>query len=244
VTEVLFIGTGEAFASGGRQNSAILVRAGGRSLLLDCGPTTLSALKKLGIDPREIDGVVVTHFHGDHVAGLPFLLIDDLYESPRSEPLVVLGPPGIEQRVWQLCTVFSYPGENERRYNLRFEEFSTEGERTVAGFRLRAYPAHHQPETRPHMVNVSHNGRAVFYTGDTGWHEKLPERVGDADLLISECTLYEPVFEYHMSHVELDRNRERFRCRRTVLTHLGSDVLSHMNAVRFDTAEDGLLLRV
>jgi ribonuclease BN (tRNA processing enzyme) len=244
VTEVLFIGTGEAFGSGGRRNSAILVRGGGKSMLLDCGPATLNELKKLGIDPREIDGVVVSHFHGDHVAGLPFLLLDDLYENPRREPLIVLGPPGIEQRVWQMCAAFSYPGKSERRYNVRFDELSLERERIAAGFRVRAYPAHHQPETRPHMVNVACNGKAVFYTGDTGWHEALPECVSDSDLFISECTLYNPEFEYHLSHAQLDRNRDRFRCGRIILTHLGSEVLRHLEKVQFDTAEDGLLLRL
>ncbi len=187
---------------------------------------------------------MIKHFHGYHIAGLPFLLIDDLYENPRTEPLLVLGPPGIEERLWQMCAAFSYPGGDEHPYKVRIEELSTERERIAAGFRLRAYPAHHQPETHPHMVNLSHNGKAVFYTGDTGWHEALPECVGESDLFISECTLYESNFDYHMSHIELDRNRERFRCRRTVLTHLGSDVLLHLNKVRFDVAEDGLLIRV
>ena len=79
MTEVQFVGTGDAFGSGGRRQSAILVRVHGHTLLLDCGATTVVGLKELGIDPREIDAVAITHFHGDHVAGLPFLLLDYVF---------------------------------------------------------------------------------------------------------------------------------------------------------------------
>ena len=83
--EVVFVGTGDAFGSGGRRNSAILVRDGCGSLLLDCGPTTLGGLKSLGIDPREIDAIAISHFHGDHAAGVPFLLIDYQFENRRGD---------------------------------------------------------------------------------------------------------------------------------------------------------------
>ena len=86
MVEILFIGTGDAFGSGGRRNSAILVRADGRTLLLDCGPTTLAGLKQLGVDPSEIDAIAISHFHGDHAAGVPFLMLDGLYENPRRTP--------------------------------------------------------------------------------------------------------------------------------------------------------------
>ncbi len=62
--EVLFVGTGDAFGSGGRRNSAILVRDGTHTLLLDCGPTTLQGLRELGVDPREIVAYSV-HYLGE-----------------------------------------------------------------------------------------------------------------------------------------------------------------------------------
>ena len=73
MSEIVFVGTGDAFNSGGRRNSAILVRDAGHSILLDCGPTTLGGLKELGIDPLEIDAIALSHFHGDHTGQLaPF----------------------------------------------------------------------------------------------------------------------------------------------------------------------------
>jgi ribonuclease BN (tRNA processing enzyme) len=244
VVEVLFVGTGDAFGSGGRRNSAIVVRANGSTLLLDCGPTTLGGLKQLGVNPREVDAIAISHFHGDHTAGVPFLMLDELYENPRKGPLTVLGPPGIESRITSLCRDYSYSADEERPYNVRFEEFSNTTEREVAGFRIRTHPAHHHPETLPHMFGVGAGNVSLFFTGDTGWHEELPDRVGEVDLLISECVFYEPRFEHHLSHVELERTRDRFRCKRIVLTHLGSEILADRDAVRFETVDDGTLIRL
>jgi ribonuclease BN (tRNA processing enzyme) len=240
VSEVLFVGTGDAFGSGRRRNSAILVRSKGQSLLLDCGPTTLGGLKTLGVDPREIGGIVLTHFHGDHSAGIPFLLLDEIFENRRTEPLVILGPPGVEERVWEMCRAFSYPDHNERSYQVRFRELSQTQPIELGGFRVAAYPAHHQPETRPHMVSVCNASQQVFFTGDTGWHDSLPKHAGEADLLISECVFFDREFEYHLNHVDLHRYRDRFRCKRIILTHLGTEVLANLERVRFENAEDGL----
>lgn len=242
--EVLFVGTGDAFGSGGRRNSAILIQDAGRSLLLDCGPTTLGGLKSLGIDPRDLDAVVVSHFHGDHAAGLPFLLLDHRYEHPSSIPVSIVGPPGIEARVRAMCASFSYFTDGDPDSEAAFRTLSTRSALEVGRFRIEAFPAHHHPETSPHMIAVTTGSTRIFFTGDTGWQESLPEQVGRADLLISECVYVEPTFEYHLSHLELERARKRFQCARTILTHLGSEVLADRGRVNFDTAEDGLRTQV
>jgi ribonuclease BN (tRNA processing enzyme) len=115
MAEVVFVGTGDAFGSGGRRNSAILVRDRGKTLLLDCGPTTLGGLKTLGIDPLELDAIALSHFHGDHIAGVPFVLLDYLYEHPRKKPLELLGPPGVAERVAQLTRAYDYHMESTSR---------------------------------------------------------------------------------------------------------------------------------
>ncbi len=244
MAEVLFVGTGDAFGSGGRRSSAILVRAGGRALLLDCGPSSLIGLKELGIDPRDLDGIVVSHFHGDHCAGVPFLLLDARYQSPRSRPLAVVGPPGIERRVQSMNDIFAYSRNAGHPVPTEFAELTTDRELEVAGFRVRAFHAHHTPETSPYMVGISTGDAEIFFTGDTGWHDALPDCVGRADLLITECTLFEPEWEYHMSYQELAQRRDQFRAERIILTHLGKAVLDERDRVQFDLAEDGLLLRV
>jgi ribonuclease BN (tRNA processing enzyme) len=242
MAELVFVGTGDAFGSGGRRNSALLVRERSGTLLLDCGPTTLSGLNALGVDPLEIDAVALTHFHGDHISGLPFLLLDYVYEHPRRKPLVILGPPGVEERVKRMNEVFEYTPEQSPHSGVEFREFTLGREVEVGDFRVLPYPAHHHPETCPHMLGLTTGRRSLFFTGDTGWHGELPDRVGDVDLLVSECVFVEERFEYHLSSERLRQEQPRFSCARTILTHLGREVLDNTERVPFDLAEDGRIV--
>ena len=240
MSEIVFVGTGDAFNSGGRRNSAILVRDAGRSILLDCGPTTLGGLKQLGIDPREIDAIALSHFHGDHIAGIPFLLLDYLYQHQRDRPLEILGPPGVADCVTGLTRVFGYHLERERRYALSFLEFAVDKPVQVAGFRVTPMPAVHQEHTCPHMLRVDTSRRSLVFSGDTGWHDDLPRKVGDVDLFISECVFFDEEFPFHLSHRRLHQERAQFSCGATRHTPLGSQMLETESLVRFDTAYDGL----
>ncbi|MCP4005888.1 MAG: MBL fold metallo-hydrolase [bacterium] len=242
--EVTFIGTGDAFGSGGRRHTAILLRDGNRTLLLDCGPTTLLGLRELGIDPREIDAIVLSHYHGDHIGGVPFMLLDFEFADERTKPLQVIGPKGVRERIARIGDAMCFEGERKRPYELSFEEYRAGVSLEIEGFRLIPMPAHHQPVTEPHMLRVESEHRSVCFSGDTGWHEELPEKVGDVDLFISECVNFDPNYEFHLSHRELDLARERFRCSSMVLTHLGQEMLENMDRVRFDIAHDGLILKV
>jgi ribonuclease BN (tRNA processing enzyme) len=242
--EVLFVGTGDAFGSGGRRNSAILCRERGHSLLLDCGPTTLVGLKQLGIDPLEIDGIAISHFHGDHASGTPFLLLEYLYERPRRRPLAIHGPPGIRALTESLVRGYGYESERAPGYPIAFHEFRVGSPFESGPFAVTPLPAFHHPETMPHMLRVETDRRALFFTGDTGWHEALPEHVGDVNLLISECCMMDEWFEYHLSHDRLCAERARLRCERIVLTHLGQEVLDERAKLEFETADDGLKLTI
>src|SRR5215470_17561607 len=96
---VTVLGAGDAFCSGGRRHSGYFVETGDVGFLLDCGATTLLGLKALSIAAERIDFIAITHLHGDHFGGLPFLFLEYTYEKLRTKPLVILGPPGLEARV-------------------------------------------------------------------------------------------------------------------------------------------------
>ena len=70
------IGCGDAFGAGGSLQTSFHVRAAGSTFLIDCGATTLIGMRRLGLQPNDIDTVFVTHLHGDHFGGLPWLLVD------------------------------------------------------------------------------------------------------------------------------------------------------------------------
>lgn len=242
--EVHFIGTGDAFGSGGRRNSAILLRERGRCVMLDCGVTTHVGLRACGVDPREIDSIVISHFHADHAAGVPFLLLGYLFEDRRDRPLEIVGPRGIERVVMDTTRAFHFDTTFELPYELSFVEFAAGQTMQSAGFKISPKPAFHHPHTQPHILRVETDNRAIVFSGDTGWHDDLPKKVGDVDLFISECVYMEESFEYHLAHERLEAERDRFKCGSIVLTHMGGEVLGNLGRVRFDVADDDMRLEV
>ena len=93
---VRFIGSGNAFADGGRTHACIHVTAPGVSLLLDCGGSSLPAIKRV-IDPATIDGIAISHLHGDHFGGLLYLVMEQHYAG-RKTPLAITPVEAIRAR--------------------------------------------------------------------------------------------------------------------------------------------------
>jgi len=120
--EVQFIGSGDAFGSGGRFQTCVLLHGADRPLLIDCGASSLIAMKRLGIDPSTIKAVVLTHLHGDHFAGIPFLILDGQF-SGRTAPLTIAGPPSTRERIDSAMEVL-FPGSTKinRRFSVDFVE--------------------------------------------------------------------------------------------------------------------------
>ena len=104
-----FVGSGDAFSSGGRLQSGIFVESQTHGLLLDCGATLLAGLQRCSLNTNQIDAVVISHLHGDHFCGIPFLLLDALFVSKRSKPLQIFGPVGTKERIEEICRAL-YPG--------------------------------------------------------------------------------------------------------------------------------------
>ena len=107
--ELLFLGTGDAFASHGRFQSGYVIEAPECRILMDPGPTALCAMKRNGLKPLDIDIILVSHLHGDHFGGLPFFLLEYIYESPRESALTIAGPRHLEERTWRLFKTM-FPG--------------------------------------------------------------------------------------------------------------------------------------
>src|SRR5437763_8524523 len=115
--QLRFVGCGDALGSGGRSNTCFHVTGQGANFLIDCGASSLPALKRLDIAPDDIELILITHFHGDHFAGLPFLLLDAQF-SRRTRPLIVAGPEGIAARLSQVMEALF---ENSSKTRQKFE---------------------------------------------------------------------------------------------------------------------------
>ena len=136
--KVRFLGSGDAFGSGGRFQTCIHVESGASQLLLDCGASSLIAMRRFGVDPQAIDTVILSHLHGDHFGGVPFLILDGQFKR-RTRPLLVAGPPGVEKRVREAMEVF-FPGSTriERKFETALRRAGrSRGRRGRAGSRHR-----------------------------------------------------------------------------------------------------------
>ncbi len=245
MSEVVFIGTSDAFGAGGRRQSAVLLRAPNGGVLLDCGQTTCAGLCDLGIERDEIDVIAISHFHGDHYGGIPTQLLAALNADPRTKPRHVGGPTGIEMRVRELTAALCYEVEERNwTFPIHYAEFA-DGHSIEAGpVKLDAFSTVHQAHTHPHGL-IADTGRArVVYSGDTGWFPELPARVVDADLFVCECTYHSTRFDFHLNHELLVEHEKEFECGRIVLTHLGSEMTNRRGQAAFETADDGSVIKL
>jgi len=243
LVRVTVLGSGDAFGSGGRLHSAYLVEGGGVTFLLDCGPTVLQSLKRLPIDPERIDFVALSHLHGDHFGGVPFLFMEYLYESRRTRPFTVYGPPGVAARVQALFhALYEKSSAEELPFTLRYEELRPEVATTVAGVRLLPFVVPHVSELIAFAYRVEVDGRALVYSGDSAWTEKFIQHTRGADLFLCECSTYETRLDIHLSYPEIAARTADLGCRRLVLTHLGSEPLHRLADITLECARDGMTI--
>ncbi len=240
---VRFIGSGDSFGSGGRFQTCILVELGGIRMLLDCGASSLIAMRSQGIDPNSIDVILLTHMHGDHCAGVPFLLLDAMLGSKRSRSLVVAGPAGTEAHMTQLRNLL-FPGSEamQPKFSFRYQEIETGVVNDVAGISVRSFAASHTPQTHPTMLRVELAGKVVSYTGDTEWTEEILRASAGADLFISECCFFDKAVRTHMNYQALKPHLPQLGARRVVLTHMAPNMLEHQHEVAQLCAFDGLVV--
>lgn len=180
-----FLGTGSAFSLE-RYNGAVVVD--GR-ILLDAGAPLLRHMHRVGIDPHGIEVIFLSHFHGDHVLGLPTYF---LYRGLRSDrPLLVVGPPGVNERLEKLCGLVWGEdwAEFRDRIELRFQEAGPSGE--AAGVRYETVRLDHgTQDCRGYRLHLE--GRVLAYAGDTTVTPPLDELVDGADVVITEATSPQP----------------------------------------------------
>ena len=242
---VTFAGSGDAFGSGGRYQACIHLRAAGLGpVLLDCGATSLSALKRLGLDPGEITGVFVSHLHGDHFGGLPFLILDGQF-SGRTGPLTIAGPPGTARRLTEAMECL-FPGSSAapRRFGVEVTELSPGTAATVCGVRVRAWEADHPSGAPALLLRLEVAGKTIAYTGDTAWTTAITDAANDADLLIVEAYYQNKNVPFHLRLVDLDAHRDRLTACRIIITHMSADMLSRQHETSFEPARDGLIISV
>jgi len=242
---VTFLGSGDNFGSGGRDQSCIHVASAGGSMLLDCGATVLVSMRKLSFDPGDIDAILISHLHGDHFGGLPFFILDAQLITRRTRPLLIAGPPGLGKRVQEAMEVF-YPGswEAKRNFDIQFMEIEPDIPSVIASFTVMPAIAVHGSGAPSYSCRIGCGEKVLGYSGDSEWCRGLLQTADGTDLFICEAYYFEKVMKNHLSYKTLSDHLDEIKSRKIILTHMGQDMLDRLDEVELETAYDGMQIVV
>lgn len=246
---ITFVGTGDAFGTGGRAHTCIRIDAGGRTLLLDFGAASIVGWRRLGFSFHDVDAIYVTHLHGDHFGGLPMLMLESQFIEPRDKPLAFVGPPGLRERLATIMEAF-YAGSTAIpwRFAWSVQEVAPGGTFPLAGFELSTTEALHSAGAPSTAVRVARSGKSFAFSGDTAWTDALIGIANGADLFACECQSTHPGVPGHMDWPQLRANLARLGARRVMLTHMGTEMLNLLPQICAESgvaaAEDGLVVDI
>jgi ribonuclease BN (tRNA processing enzyme) len=243
--QLRFVGCGDALGSGGRSNTCFHVTGSHVNFLIDCGASSLPALKRQGIARDDIDLILITHFHGDHFGGLPFLLLDAQF-TRRTRPLTIAGPEGIEMRLTQMMeALFENSSKTKPRFDLSVVALRPEQTRTFGAVTVTPFPVVHGESGGPFLAyRIEAEGRVIAYSADTEWTETLIPAARHADLFIAEAYYYDKIVKNHLSLTTLEAHLPEINAKRLILTHMSDDMLGRRDTLAYTTADDGMVVEL
>ncbi|MEN6350005.1 MAG: MBL fold metallo-hydrolase, partial [Syntrophomonas sp.] len=169
-----FLGSGDAFGSGGRLQSCILIKANQNMTLLECGASSMIALRKHRVDCNDIKIILASNLHGDHFGGIPYFIWDAQHNRKRSNPLIIAGPRGINEKYPQLMEA-TFPGSEgmKTRFPLEIIELEEKNPWQHGEITVLPFPVIHA-DNDPHLaLRIFLGEKILAYSGDTGWTENL-----------------------------------------------------------------------
>ena len=184
--EVTWIGTGTCVPRLDRRGPCTLVRCGGAKIVVDLGLGSLHGLLERGLRHTDLDAVLITHLHPDHLAELvSFLFAANYDEAPRKTRLVLAGGSGFSAYLTALSSIHGH-WLVPKGYDLRVVELSPGGEVELEGVRCHAGAVRHIPSSLAYRFEWA--GRSLVIAGDTGPSPELEDFARSADLLVLEAS--------------------------------------------------------
>ena len=216
--KVKMLGTGNAFLPNGRLHSHVLIDD---KHMVDAPPTALIGLRNYGIPVSEIETIFITHLHGDHIFGLPFLFLERQYISDREGnfPLKIIAAPGARERITELCNL-AYPGSLERFLpSITWIEDDTG--MTEDGWSWERFRVHHDDSVDPFGYRFeSTNGASLVHSGDSGPCDTLYNAIERSQLGVVEMGLPEWVdSDHHHKPSDIQKLAEMYSGTKLVITH-------------------------
>src|SRR5262249_48688030 len=159
--------------------------------------------------------VILSHLHGDHFGGIPFLLLDAQYLSRRERPLLLAGPPGSAARIPALMdAMFPASAQTKFRFPWRIVEIPVGVPTDVLGLTVTSAEVIHFSGAPSTALRISDGAKTLAYSGDTQWTDALLRVAAEADLFVVECYDYEHDITGHLSWRTIMARKADFAARR------------------------------
>lgn len=240
------IGCGDAFGSGGRFNTCFHLVGREINILIDCGATSLVSMNRFGINRNDINVIFISHFHADHIGGVPFFILEANYVLKRHHALILAGPPGLKSRYPDIMEI-AYPGTKtmEWSFPVTLREFELGKRSEIGNVRITPFHVAHDDRAGPCLgFRIEAEDKVIAFSGDTQWTEALVNIGRDADLFICEAYTRDKPIATHMALNLLERHLAEIRPKRLMLTHMSDDMLARRAEVPYESAEDGMIVEL
>jgi ribonuclease BN (tRNA processing enzyme) len=236
------LGCGDAFGSGGRFNTCFQLDSGDTRVLVDCGASAMISMRRFNVDPDSVDAVVLSHLHGDHFGGLPFLLLYLHFEVGRTRPLVIAGPPETETQVQAACTALFGSIRCDWGFPLEFVTLEPGRRSTVAGLAVDSFEVFHGDGVTARALRLGDGEKVFAFSGDTTWVDVLPTVAEGADLFVVECYAFDRDLATHCSYKTLEAHLPELAARRVMLSHMSQGMLARLDEARIEALSDGRVI--
>lgn len=220
--KLTFIGSGNAFSPGGLCCNGFMVND---RLLFDSPPQALSSLNKLGFNANDLDAVIISHHHGDHFLGLPFLLLHWKYQG-RQRPVRIIGPKNTEALA-RMIAENVFPGVFELPFEIEWIEAQPNKPISFDCVDLEPLLMTHDDRLAQSLGYVATiAGRKFGYTGDTMMCDSVMRLAQESEVLVSECASVDQRIPVHMNLLDdIPVVRSAMQASAAlILTHINSDV--------------------
>jgi len=219
LAELIIIGSGTGIPSLRRSSPGLVVLSDSATLLIDSGPGALRKMLEVGITYQDIDILLYTHIHPDHVSDLVHVLFACKYaDLPREKELLCIGGPGFKSYFEKLKNLYGHWIEPQS-YPLVIKEASQEAF-PYRDLRISSKPMAHISESVGYRIEFK-DGRSMAVSGDTDYCQNIIDLASEVDLLVLECSFPDgKKVEGHLTPSLAGRIASESRCKKLLLTHL------------------------
>jgi ribonuclease BN (tRNA processing enzyme) len=233
------MGTGDAFCTQGKLHTNFLLDLNGFQLLVDVGATAMMGIQKMNLKTGEIDAIVLSHLHGDHFGGLPFLFLHMQYIAKRTKPLYLFSPGHLEPKLEQLMQLL-YPGNGlyELGFEVIMEPYEEEVKLAVGPFEVLPFRVEHSEPALPHGLQICAQQKKWVYSGDTRWTDRLIDAAKDADIFILDANFYSYDKAGHLDYLTIVSKLPLLKAKEIFLTHLGEEMWENRAKIELEILEE------